>query len=86
MGVNNWPACYYCRLRDVGIVKLKTIIGIGMIPACFTYCAFKGILSANLNLVNIDFDRWCDGLERKLHRMVLDANRKEAEKRNRQDV
>ena len=60
--------------------RLKTIIGIGMIPACSTYCAFKGILSAGLNLIGIDFNRWCDGLERKLHRMVLDANRQKAEK------
>ena len=62
-------------------MKFKAIIGIGMIPACFTYCAFKGILSAGLNLVNIDFNRWCDGMERKLHRMVSEAKRQKAEKR-----
>ena len=52
----------YCRQ-----MKIKHMIGLGMIPVCFVY----GLFIVGLELIGIDLEKWNNALERKIKALVV---------------
>ncbi len=48
-------------------MKIKHMIGLGMIPVCFVY----GLFIAGLELIGVDLEKWNNVIERKIKTLVV---------------